>query len=380
MTATAVQVAPESFGYSPEELKIIKEQVARDLTDAEFRYFLYVASQKRLNPLKKQIYAVKRKDRRLNREVMTIQTGIEGYRIIADRTERYAPSDREPVWLEKDGKIERCTVWVKKLVGGAWHEVPGTVYWSEFVQRDREGNPTDFWRRMGHNQIAKCAEAHALRKAFPDDLGDIYTTDEMQQADNAVDVAPAKSDLPTPKRRSEKVAQLEAPREKAPDVLDQLNEPQDLAPALRASIEAARKGAAPVAVAHPPAQPSFTAEMVSADGAAPPLKGSRDCARCGHSSERHFHDGVDLRDCHDMPCDAPGCACIEFVEPEPQDEPRVNKKDMARIFAAARDGNHPESATKAWLYRTYNVQHSSELPASKVHEVVMRLANPTELP
>jgi hypothetical protein len=139
----------------------------------------------------------------------------------------------------------------------------------------------------------------------------------------------AKSDLPTPQRRS--------------DRKEERKEPPDLAPALRASIEAARKGAAPVAVAHPPAQPSFTAEMVSADGAAPP------------------------------PFDPETGEILT-------EEPRVNKKDMARIFAAARDGNHPESATKAWLYRTYNVQHSSELPASKVHEVVMRLADPTELP
>jgi phage recombination protein Bet len=349
MVPTVVKVtdAPhtEDFGYTPEELRIIKEQVARDLTDAEFRYFLYVASQKRLNPLKKQIYAVKRNDRRLNRQVMTIQTGIEGYRIIADRTGRYAPSDREPVWVEDKGQIVRCTVWVKKLVGGTWHEVPGTVYWSEFVQKDRDGNPTDFWRRMGHNQIAKCAEAHALRKAFPDDLGDIYTTEEMQQADSAVDVTPAVSALPQPRRKSEAKPVEQFPPEPTATLPGRCvpftTEEPSLEPALRASVEQAQQQSAASQVP-PTAEPPSSAAEVSAGEAALPLS----------------YD----------------------VTPDLSDEPvLVNSSDLRSLYAAAGEGGHKRDAIKAWLREKYGVTSGAEVHRDWLPQIRERLRDKAPL-
>jgi hypothetical protein len=54
--------------------------------------------------------------------------------------------------------------------------------WEEYVQTTSQGRTTSMWLQRGAGQLAKCAEALALRKAFPQDLSGIYTDDEMATA------------------------------------------------------------------------------------------------------------------------------------------------------------------------------------------------------
>jgi len=82
---------------------------------------------------------------------------------------------------------------VRKLVHGQVVDFPATARWAEYVQTKAEyknGSATgvqivsDMWAKMPHTMLGKCAEALALRKAFPAELSGVYSDIEMQQADS----------------------------------------------------------------------------------------------------------------------------------------------------------------------------------------------------
>jgi phage recombination protein Bet len=171
--------------FSEEQVELIKRTICKGATDDELALFLYQCQRTGLDPFSRQIHAVKRKEKRGNgfAEVMTVQTGIDGYRLIADRTGRYAPGKEPTYTYDDNGHIVNATAYVKKLVGGVWHEYAATAYWHEYAQTYPDGNLLPMWRKMPHNQLAKCAESLALRRGFPAELSGIYTNEEMGQAD-----------------------------------------------------------------------------------------------------------------------------------------------------------------------------------------------------
>jgi phage recombination protein Bet len=176
---------------SREKIELIKKTVAKGATDLELELFFHACKRTGLDPLMKQIYAIKRWDNKDKIEKLTFQTGIDGYRLIADRTGQYAGSSDAEYTLGEDGFPDVAKVTVTKLVGGIPCQFSSAARWKEYVQLSKEGHPTSMWKKMPFLMLAKCAEALALRKAFPAELSGVYTHEEMQQADDAVGVAPA---------------------------------------------------------------------------------------------------------------------------------------------------------------------------------------------
>ena len=183
---------PSELQWTKEQTDLIKQTVAKGATDDELKLFLYVCKRTGLDPLIRQIHAVKRWSSQEQRETMAIQTGIDGYRLIAERTGKYAPG-KEPAYVERDGKLYSATAFVKKVVDGTWHEVGATAIYEEYVQRKKDGGPTSFWQRMPYLMLAKCAEALALRRAFPAEMSGIYTHEEMGSE------TPTEVETPAPK-------------------------------------------------------------------------------------------------------------------------------------------------------------------------------------
>lgn len=201
--STALATIAAEGGFTPAQVDLIRTQIAPEATNDQLAFFLEVCRGVGLNPFMRQIYAVFRNSNTKGKDGewdtvkrMTIQTGIDGYRLLAARTGQLAGIDDAVYDTEDATHPNKATVTVYRFIGGLGGQrvaFTATARWNEYVQTKDEyvngkktGNkvPTEMWAKMPYLMLAKCAEALALRKAFPAELSGVYTHEEMAQADN----------------------------------------------------------------------------------------------------------------------------------------------------------------------------------------------------
>jgi phage recombination protein Bet len=195
---------------------------------------------RKMDPLKKPVHIVPIWSHRRQMMVDTIWPSIAEVRMTAMRTKLFAGRDATtfgPTVTQKIGGAEvtfpewaQVTVYRLVNVGAEQerHAFPGAVVrWRETYSTQRRDDPTPnaMWRKRPFGQLEKCAEAAALRAAFPEELGNEYIPEEMtgrQLEDGAVDIEASETNerpaLPEPKKGGAKAAAAsESPAQAAGD-------------------------------------------------------------------------------------------------------------------------------------------------------------------
>lgn len=232
--STALQATKNSSACNPDEKTIAmwKRLYCKDATDDEVTLFLNAVKRTGLSPEARQIWAIKRWSSAAGRKELSIQCSIDGFRLVAQRTGQYA--GQETALFTDDGE-KWVEAWVKKTppkfakVGVLRHDFIKPLYvvakYDSFVAKTNEGNPAKFWRDMPEVMISKVAESQALRRAFPQELSGLYTSDEMKaEEDGPIILTSANNYVSKPsetKKTIQKFEEKPKQKEEAPIIIQQ---------------------------------------------------------------------------------------------------------------------------------------------------------------
>lgn len=191
--AGALAVTDDQTEWTEAQAAALAQMGVEEAPRGDQLVFLGQAQRTGLDPFARQLYMIGRKDRGTVK--WTVQASIDGLRVVAQRSGSYR-GQVGPQWCGPDGQWS--DVWLHQgppaaarvgVLREGWAQpMYAVAHFAEYAATytDRSSNSTTLtgqWRSKPSLMLAKCAEALALRKAFPHDLSGIYTSEEMSQAD-----------------------------------------------------------------------------------------------------------------------------------------------------------------------------------------------------
>jgi phage recombination protein Bet len=180
-------VSPDQKVWEASQLAALKQLGLEGASQGDLALFLHYAQRTGLDPFSRQIYMIGRNSK--GGMKWTIQSSIDGLRIIAQRSGEYA-GQTAPMWCGEDGQWTDVWLHPRPPVAakiGVYRKGFAEALWAvarlDSYAPKYNGTLSGLWATMPDVMLAKVAESLALRKAFPNDLSGIYTTEEMAQAE-----------------------------------------------------------------------------------------------------------------------------------------------------------------------------------------------------
>jgi phage recombination protein Bet len=200
---STLAITNDQIEFTPQQVKALEHLGVENATDADLQVFFHQCKVRGLDPFVKQIHMIGRtvsvrddsEPSGWRRQIkQTIQTGIDGFRLIGRRAAdhaRHKVSVQAPEWAHRDGTWR--PVWDREwgvplaarvVITRDGEPFHGVALFDEYKQIKQNGHLTATWEQRPAGQLAKCAEALAWRMAFPEDLSGIYLDEEMDHTDN----------------------------------------------------------------------------------------------------------------------------------------------------------------------------------------------------
>jgi phage recombination protein Bet len=155
--------------------QVVKKYICNNsaITDSEMAMFLKLCQHQQLNPFLREVYLIK-----YGSQPATMVTGKETFLKRAKRDPRYAGHE-----CSIEGKIPEMSATAKVYVQGYQVPITCTVWYEEYVGTKKDGTPTAMWANKPRTMLAKVALVQALREAFPDTFGGMYSQEEINTVD-----------------------------------------------------------------------------------------------------------------------------------------------------------------------------------------------------
>jgi phage recombination protein bet len=214
-TMTNNQVSTETTGAfltNPQLLsaKIVKQYLdpSGKANDEELAYFIATCKERNLNPFTKEVYFIK-----YGTNPAQVVVSKDAFMKRAEQNPNFDGFEAGIVVETAEGEIKHITGTIHskndELLGG----------WAKVYRKDRSypievdadfkayNTGKSMWSKMPALMIRKVALVSAMREAFSENVGGLYTADEMEQA-QPIDVTPKETRDEVMKRKQAQIEQM----------------------------------------------------------------------------------------------------------------------------------------------------------------------------